>query len=205
MRARRGVTISPSTKRYIYLVNTKNHRFAFKTEVKTKSGERCSNLLLCDNKNDRRKAKFFIVFMNTYCISSLIYACKRRVQDIFSLYASLRRSYDIGRVIAARSRVHRAQQKAPVDTNDRWRPGRLSPNEKLSLTVPGGDRRFRCRSWNWRWYPRPGSPRTPCRAARCTGLQQTNAASSRLASFEFICASCRSTSIGVHHGRIING
>lgn len=60
MRARRGVTISPSTKRYIYLVNTKNHRFTFKTEVKTKNGEWCSNLLLCNNKNDARKVKVFI-------------------------------------------------------------------------------------------------------------------------------------------------
>lgn len=52
MRALGGVTISPSVKRYIYLVDGKKSPLLLLKRVKTKGGERRSNSLLRDNKNE---------------------------------------------------------------------------------------------------------------------------------------------------------
>lgn len=131
MRALGGVTISPSVKRYIYLVDGKKSPLLLLKRVKTKGGERRSNSLLRDNKNESESLDYLYEYTLHFGFDLRVARAKdaARIYFFFAhvhLHTSICRSYDIGRVTAARSRAHRAQQKAPVDTSDRWRPGRLS-------------------------------------------------------------------------------
>lgn len=119
MRALGGVTISPSVKRYIYLVDGKKSPLLLLERVKTKGGEPRSNSLLRDNKNE----SLDYLYEYTRCISGLIYALpaqKTRPGSIFFFFCTRTptRIYDAGPTI---SDALRQPDRGRIERNRRRR------------------------------------------------------------------------------------